>query len=119
MAGWRPHWRKMTWFIVIVNALFLVWIITGVASVADECKGLSGDELEICEAGTAIGAGIGVTVILVLWVIVDLILGVLWLVTRSTGRTCPACGSNVKKGATVCSKCGHDFARAAQGPAPA
>ncbi|MFN2388384.1 MAG: zinc ribbon domain-containing protein [Actinomycetota bacterium] len=105
-----PQWRKMTWFIVIVNILFLVWVIGGAGSVADSCEGLTGSELDACQAGTAIGASIGIGLILVLWVVVDIILGILWLVTNRGQRDCPVCGKSVKRGQTTCKNCGYDFA---------
>lgn len=105
--------RKLTWFILVVNALFLFWIIGGVGATSDNCAGLTGDDLDLCQAGTAIGAGIGVTFIIFLWMAVDIILGIIWLVTNKKGRDCPACGTTAKKGVTVCKQCGHDFAAAA------
>lgn len=106
-------WRKFTWLILVVQVLFIVWIVTGVSSVSDSCSGLTGTDLDVCQAGTAIGAGIGVGLILVLWAVVDVILLVVWLVTGRNGRDCPVCGRSVKKGRTKCDSCGHDFAAAA------
>lgn len=108
-----PKWRPFTWVILVINVLFLIWVIVGVASVADECEGMVGAELEACETGTAIGAGIGVGIIVTFWALVDVILGILWLVTRSRRRMCPVCGNDVKRGVTICPKCGYDFARGA------
>jgi zinc-ribbon domain len=72
---------------------------------------------EAGEAGTAVGASIGVGIIVVCRFFVDGILGILWLVTRPKARPCPVCGTRVKEGVTICPKCGHDF-RAAVGGAP-
>jgi hypothetical protein len=116
MALGLPQWRKMTWFIVIVNILFLVWVIGGASSVSENCEGLRGSELDACETGNAVGAGIGITIIIFLWVLVDIILGILWLVTNRGQRDCPVCGKNVKRGLTVCKNCGYDFS-AGQRPA--
>jgi hypothetical protein len=110
-----PRWRPFTWIIVVINILFLIWIIAGVAGTSDSCLGKTGQELDACETGTAIGASIGVGIIVFLWFLADGILGILWLVTRSKGRPCPVCGTRVKEGATVCPKCGHDFRAAASG----
>lgn len=110
-----PKWRAFTWVILVINLLFLVWIIGGVAATSESCEGMTGQELDACEAGTAIGASIGVGIIVFLWFLVDGILGVIWLVTRPKGRPCPVCGTNVKEGVTVCPKCGHDFRGAAAG----
>jgi hypothetical protein len=30
--GIRPHWRKMSWVVLIWNVLMVVWIVVGVAS---------------------------------------------------------------------------------------
>ena len=109
MAKNGGGWRKFTWVILIFNVLMLVWILTGVGSVADNCEGEIGSALEACEAGTAIGAGLGAAFVIFLWVAGDVILGVIWLVTRKTQRTCPVCGTTVKPGLVVCKSCGHDF----------
>tara|TARA_B100001750_G_scaffold239275_1_gene247086 strand:+ start:499 stop:777 length:279 start_codon:yes stop_codon:yes gene_type:complete len=74
--------RTFAKVIIGINIIFLLWVVGGVGANADNCDGLSGDDLEICEAGTAIGTGIGVTLICGLWAIVDIILGVLYLITQ-------------------------------------
>jgi hypothetical protein len=124
----RTHlrWRKMTWAIHIWNTLFLIWIIYGVVSVsnisaADSCASdptvlngiLSQQQCEdASNAGTAIGASIGFGAVLSFWFVGFLVLSVVWLMTRGRTRLCPVCGEDVKKGATVCKSCGHDFALA-------
>jgi hypothetical protein len=116
-----PKWRPFTWIILAVNVLFLVWLITGVGGAADQaedCTALVGNAKDLCEAGnagTAVGAGIGAAIILFLWALVDVILGILWLVTRPKRRPCPVCGTEVKQGVVVCPKCSHDFRSASQG----
>src|SRR3954453_19209344 len=106
-----PRFRVFTWIILAINVLFLIWIIGGTSSAADNCDGEVGDALSACEAGTAIGAGIGAAMIIGLWVAVDIILGIIWLITRPKTRDCPVCGDYVKRGQTRCKKCGHDFAQ--------
>ncbi len=103
------NWRFMTWVILGFNLLMLAWLIGGLASTASNCDGLSGAALDACDAGTAIGATIGAGIIVFFWVAGDLILGLLWLVTGRSHRECPACGSRVKRGRTICVRCGHDF----------
>jgi uncharacterized membrane protein YtjA (UPF0391 family) len=104
-----PRWRKMTWLFVIVNALFLVWIIVGVSDrPSKDCA--PGDQL--CIDASDAGTGIGVALIIFLWFIVFVVLSLIWFMTRPKRRVCPACGEDVKKGRTTCSKCGHDFAAA-------
>ena len=99
-----------------MNALFGVWIFSGLSSVSSSCDGEVGDALSACQAGTAIGAGIGVTFIFFFWVAFDVILGIIWLVTNKNVRSCPACGTKAKVGVTKCTKCGHDFAETAKRP---
>jgi hypothetical protein len=70
------------WAILAINALFLWWIIAGVGGTADNCAGEVGQALEDCQTATNIGAGIGIIFIVFLWALVDVILGVLYLVTR-------------------------------------
>lgn len=113
-----PKWRVFTWVILVINLLFLFWVISAGGSAANNCNGMTGQALNNCQAGTAVGATIGIGIIVVVWALVDVILGVLWLVTRPRGkRLCPACGTPAKTGVTVCTKCGHNFA-AASGAMP-
>lgn len=127
MRGWRP----LTWVILIINVLFLVLVISAVSagtSADDEalaqCKEQASEFFteEDCknatEAGSAIGAGIAVTGLLVFWVLIDIILGIIWLVTNRSKRQCPQCGNDVKKGLLECKKCGYDFRVQQQTNAP-
>jgi hypothetical protein len=108
-----PSWRPLTWVILAVQVLFIIWIVAGANSASDSC---STDEYsDACRAGQAIGMAIGMGLIIFLWALVDVILGVIWLVTNKSKRTCPACGRNVKNGLLVCTTCGFDFAAAARG----
>ena len=114
-----PHWRKATWALAIFNLLILIWLIAGIAGTSNNCAGLTDGALSGCQAGTAVGAGIGVTLIVLIWFIGFMVLGLVWLMSRPRHRQCPRCGHDVKKGLTVCRSCGYDFAQAtAQIPAP-
>ena len=70
------------WVFLAIQALFLIWIIAGTSGAADNCDGQVGDALAACQAGTAVGAGIGVIMIVFLWVAVDVILGIGYLIFR-------------------------------------
>ena len=106
----RPHWRKMTWVLIIWSVPILVWAIAGAGG--SDC-GSEATQLnqEACEAGT----GIGVALILFIGFFGFVFFSLIWLMTRPKGRQCPACGERVKKGVTACPSCGHDFAAAARG----
>ena len=76
------HWRKMTWAILVWTAVFVLWGATGMGAVSAECTGLAGDELATCQAATAIGGGIGLTLIFMLWFVGFIVLALVWLMTR-------------------------------------
>lgn len=117
----RSGWRPMTWVVLAFNVLMVVWIGAGLVGVSDNCADEVGSALEACEAGTAIGASIGVAFLVMLWALGDVILGVIWLVTRKSsqpGRTCPLCGTAVPVGQLVCSGCGYDYRTSQQGALP-
>lgn len=110
MAIPRPHWRKMTWALIIWSALILVWAIGGGASA--ECE--NEEYTSACEAGT----GIGIAIVLFLGFVGFVILSLIWFMTRPKGRICPQCGHNVKKGLTQCASCGHSFMLQTSAPMP-
>lgn len=103
--------RPFSWVIVIINAFFLYAVFGGMAESAKNCDGLSGDELDLCQGATAVGAGIGIFIILFFWVMIDLILFIIWYVTNKNQRSCPTCGRKVKVGKIKCDKCGYEFAK--------
>lgn len=65
------------WIFILFNILMLVWIVGGIVSVSNTP---AFGEAE--QAGRAIGATIGVTLLLALWVMGDIILGIIVLLTR-------------------------------------
>jgi hypothetical protein len=115
----RPHWRKMTWVLVIWCALILLWAIAGAAGQNSRAYCLAHPSaylsLKTCEAASNAGAGIGIAIILLIGFIGFVFFALIWIMSRPRRRDCPVCGESVKKGVTVCKKCGHDFAAAARG----
>lgn len=93
----------------MVNVLFLVEFIGTVVAASHQtysCSELLG--IRYCTPTTADANRVHVVIaVIVLWVAVDVILGVLWMVTR--GRECPVCGRRVRRGDVICGSCGHDF----------
>jgi hypothetical protein len=103
------RWRKMTWVLNLWNVLFLIWIIAGISSrPSEDCP--PGDQL--CVDASDVGTGIGVALIVMLWVLGFIVLSLVWFMTRPKHRQCPRCGNDVKKGRTECAKCGYDFSAA-------
>ena len=98
--------RPFGWFIIAVNLLFAWMLFGGVGSVArdTDCGGESA-----CETGTALGLGFASIFLLFIWMVIDFILLVIFLVTNKKKRECPACATNMPVGTTTCSKCGFSF----------
>lgn len=59
--------RIFMWFFLLSQLPFVAWLISGLTSGGDSCEGLTGDRLSTCEAGTAIGTGIGMALVIGLW----------------------------------------------------
>jgi hypothetical protein len=77
------------WIFLAVQILFLIWVITGIASgsgTPEECRGLTGDNLELCKDASDVGTTIGVGLIVAFWVAADFILGLTYLIYRLANR---------------------------------
>jgi hypothetical protein len=70
--------RIFMWFFLAVQALFLIWLVAGVSGNAQESTGLTGTEAD----AYAVGTGIGVMLIIGLWLAVDFLLVIGWAVVR-------------------------------------
>ena len=72
--------RFFTWFILLVNILFLVWFIVAMRTVdSSTCDGLNTTD---CEGVKSLGGGVGGFLIIFIWLAVDVVLGIIWIVTR-------------------------------------
>jgi hypothetical protein len=85
----KPKKRKRVfmWTFLVINLLFLVWVITGIAGNASTPADTGGvltqaDANAARDAGTAIGVGL----LLAFWAFVDFILFVVWAVVRLSRR---------------------------------
>lgn len=105
----RPHWRKMTWVLIIWTVLIVVWMVAGAAG--NDC---ASETTNLNESACAAGTGIGVAIVGLIGFFGFVFLSIIWFMTRPKGRDCPVCGETVKRGQTRCDNCGHDFASAAQ-----
>lgn len=74
--------RIFMWVFLAIQLLFIIWIIAGVNNASDNCAGKVGDALTLCQNATGVGAGIGVFFIVFFWLMVDVILGITYLITR-------------------------------------
>jgi hypothetical protein len=81
--------RIFLWLFLAIQVLFLIWVITGAASgsgTPEGCRGLTGDDLELCEDASDVGTTIGVGLVIALWAAVDVILGFTYLIYRLASR---------------------------------
>ena len=102
--------RVMSWVLIVWCAIFAVWIGAGVADrPSKDCP--QGDQL--CQDASDVGTSLGVGVVLVLFCVGFVVLSLIWLMTRPKRRLCPSCGTDARRGVTVCAKCDFDFAAAA------
>lgn len=71
------------WIIAILfwgfNAMMVVWLIGGIGATSKQYAGATS---EAAKAGTAIGATIGVGMVLSIWVMGAIVLGLMMLFTR-------------------------------------
>lgn len=73
--------KIIKWLFIIFNILMLVWLIAGMSSVGNQYNMAASDAER---AGTAIGASIGMGIIIFFWVGGAIILGIATLLTRGT-----------------------------------
>jgi hypothetical protein len=106
-----PKWRTFTWVILALQLPFAGWLTYALSRSDTTCP--KDQYEEFCQAGKTIGTTVGVLSILLIWALVDVILGVSWMVTNDNVRTCPDCGARSKNGCLVCPDCGYEFVAAA------
>lgn len=70
--------KIIKWIFIGFNILMAVWLFGGMGAATEGMEAMSEAE----KAGTAIGAGIGGFVLLVIWAIGDIILGLFMMMTR-------------------------------------
>lgn len=78
----RKRRRIFLWFFLAVQVIFLIWIIAGAQANHCNAQG-SASANGACTAGTAIGVGL----IIGLWVAVDVILGISYIIYRLSTRS--------------------------------
>lgn len=74
--------KLLKWLFILFNLLMIAWVIGGMISVSEVAETAQSDAEQ---AGAAIGATLGMGMLLGLWVLGDLILGILVLFTRPKG----------------------------------
>lgn len=78
-----PKWRKATWALAIWNALMIVWLATASGGIGPfSCAGETGAALAVCEAGVNIGLSLGLSFVLIVWLIGFIAFALIWLTSR-------------------------------------
>jgi uncharacterized membrane protein len=83
----RKKRRIFLWVFLAVQVLFVAWIVLGLTSgggTPSDCEGLS---QQACNDAESIGTGIGVALIVGVWLAVDFLLAVVYGVYRLAKRT--------------------------------
>lgn len=70
--------KLFKWSFIGFNALMAIWAVTGFNAATSDYNSLSGAE----QAGAAIGTGLGMAMVMVVWLIGAIILGLFVLFTR-------------------------------------
>ncbi len=81
----RKKRRIFMWFFLVVQAIFIIWIIGGLSTANDatNCGSLSE---QACRDAGNVGTGIGVLLIVGLWMVVDFFLAITYLVVKMARR---------------------------------
>ena len=79
--------RVFMWVFLAIQAIFIFWLIAGITSAGGDADTANGvlTQQEANDAA-AVGTGIGVMLVLVLWCIVDFLMLAVWAVTRLARR---------------------------------
>lgn len=80
----RPHWRKMSWVLIGWTTACAIWLISGIASVANSNACTGQLDPSTCHAATQIGAGIGAAMIIGVWFVFFIPLSLVWFMTRKS-----------------------------------
>ncbi len=102
------RWRKMSWVIILFTVVMVALLAGSIGTEAECPAGVT--NCAAYQAGRDVGSGIAAVFLFFVWLVGFFVLAVIWFMTRGRHRVCPVCGNDVKKGRSVCKKCGYDFA---------
>jgi hypothetical protein len=77
--------KVFLWFFLVVQALFLAWVVSGVSRRGGtiNCDSLSASE---CAAARNAGEGVGIGLLVLTWIAADVVLGLTYALYRLTHR---------------------------------
>jgi hypothetical protein len=109
----RALYNSLWIYFIVVQILFIVWIVSinSGKSNCDDIYRYSKVDRDICEVSNAASTGVGMGLVIFLWVVVDLIFVGFWLWKDPNQRDCPKCRSRGKlqNGIIKCRICGHEW----------
>jgi hypothetical protein len=76
-------WRKATWALLIWNVVMILWTASYAGGIGD-CADESGWALTVCEGGRALGNGLGIPFIIIVWAAGFVVFGLIWLTSRTS-----------------------------------
>lgn len=79
--------RIATWALVIWTVFMALGISAAYLGIGGDCVGLLGSELSACQADAWARGGIGLGLLLVLWLIVASPMAIAWFLTRPKAPT--------------------------------
>lgn len=71
--------KLIKWIFILFNLLMIFWLVGGTMSASETYSTATS---EAARAGAAIGTGLGISMILTLWVIGDILIGIFVFLTR-------------------------------------
>lgn len=92
--------RVITWIWLAFNVLVLVGLLVGGGASINSC--LPPDDILKCLKSVASSY-----VVWTIWLPGNIVLGIVWVITRLAARRCPACRLILKTGEATCPACGH------------
>lgn len=83
----RKKRRIFLWVFLAIQLLFILWIFSGASTGAGQATDCGSLDAKTCNAASDIGTGIGVVLMIVVWMVVDFFLAVIYGVYRLAKRT--------------------------------
>ncbi len=82
----KKQHRVFLWVFLAIQALFVLWIIAGVASASGTPTDCGSLDADTCNTAANAGAAVGVFIIVVLWCVADFLLAVGYAIYRLARR---------------------------------
>lgn len=74
--------RVTTWAILVWTGVMAVGTVAAFLGIGRDCAELTGSELSACQSDAWIRGGVGLALLVLLWLVVFVPLGIVWFVSR-------------------------------------